>query len=53
MFKKYAENFKLSSLKRQKPILAGENFEKYELWTFYMLQKPDFEPSKLQLKQNF
>ena len=30
---------------------AGENFEKYELC--YMLQKSDFEPSKLQLKQNF
>ena len=28
MFKKYVENFKLSSLKSQKPILAGENNEK-------------------------
>ena len=44
MFKKYVENFKSP--------LAGENFEKYELRTFYMLQKQDFEPSKLQLKQN-
>ena len=30
MFKKYVENFKLSILKSQKPILVGENFEKYE-----------------------